>query len=117
MLHYKFFNVALHNFLCCSIFFSDVALHSFAMLQYLYLDVALHSLHIFCDVAVGVFHALGIGEQWGTGRGGGTGTGARWGMEDRGAVDSIPFCSDPILWGPVWEGERRPDRVLAPSEC
>jgi hypothetical protein len=49
------------------------------------------------DVALEVFHALGTGDavvgnrvHWGTG------TGARWGMEDKGAVDAIPFRFIPI---------------------
>jgi hypothetical protein len=59
------------------------------MLHYIYFPYV-------CDVALEVFRtiwnrgAVRNGVRWGTG------TVARWGMEDRGTIDAVPFHSIPI---------------------
>ena len=117
MLWYIIFVVVVHIFRCYSTCFS--------MLHYIVLrccSIYIKILHyiIFsyvCDIVLEVFRALwdrgggGMGARWGIE------TRARWGTEDTGAMDAIPFHYVPIRfcgWRAVWEGERRPDTLLAP---
>jgi hypothetical protein len=103
-------DVAKHNFRCCSTYF--------LMLQYMFFDVALHSFfhiclrcctwNVSCSLGQGV-----VGEQCALRNG----IGARWGTKDgHSGCNSIPFCSDMILWGVVWEWERHPDAAFVPDD-
>ena len=83
MLQYIIFDVAVHNFRCCSTFFS--MLH-YIVLRYcsIYIPMLHYIVFLYvCNVALEVFHALlGQGHGGGTGLHWGTGTGAQRGAED-----------------------------------
>jgi hypothetical protein len=55
-----------------------------------------------------------VGEQGALGNGD---TDAVGGMEDRGTMDSIPLCSDPILWEAGGLGRRAVSRRSAHAGC